>query len=288
MIRTDLKKHINAAYRGSDDDVPASGSPDAILWDLTINRKISEWAGDSKNTWASLFHESFVEPGTVATTGTTTLTGTGTNFLDYQVGDKVTVDGETIRTIDTISSDTVLTVTVAFTNTASGLAFYRQIILKSGVLTYNLHRQFISPSDSVTITKTDGTLEEYAIAKPQEVELGSNKAYISGMNPQTITFVDTIVSTLIGSELTVPGYFAPYDLTADTDVIPVDDPYWLVMTVASELAANDLTYDYKAPALNVKANALYTGMVSNNRRGTSDTSRKVRYVKPTNFRMNRG
>ncbi len=62
--------------------------------------------------------------GTGATTATITLTGTGTKFLStLQIGDTIIVSGETVRTIATISSDTVLTVTVAFTNTASGLSY---------------------------------------------------------------------------------------------------------------------------------------------------------------------
>lgn len=62
--------------------------------------------------------------GTVATNGTTTLTGTGTRFLRlFRVGDTITVQGETVRTIATIASDTSLTVTVAFSTTASALTW---------------------------------------------------------------------------------------------------------------------------------------------------------------------
>lgn len=64
-------------------------------------------------------------PGTVATTGTATiLTGTSTLFTKmFVVGDTITVSGETVRTIAAISSDTELTVTGAFNNTASGLSY---------------------------------------------------------------------------------------------------------------------------------------------------------------------
>jgi len=62
--------------------------------------------------------------GTVATSGTTTLTGTGTQFTNtFKVGDTITVSGETVRTIATISSDTSLTVTVAFATSASSLSY---------------------------------------------------------------------------------------------------------------------------------------------------------------------
>lgn len=286
MIRSELKAHINASYRGSDDDAPTSGTPDATLWDLTINRKISEWAGDSKVYWNSLFLDTTPnELGTVTTTGTTTLTGTGTYFLDYQVGDKIIVNGETERTIDTITSNTLLTVSVAFANSTT-TTFTHKNIIKVGVQTYNLHRQFINASDDVIIKDTNDI--NYTIDKPQRRE--DAQTYISGVNPQSITFVEEIKSdsNLLGLEFTVPGYYAPLDLTSDNDVIPVDDPYWLVMSVASELAFNDLTYENKAPALNIKANALYQGMISNNNKGTSGRSRTVRYNVSNNFSLDRG
>lgn len=62
--------------------------------------------------------------GRVATNGTTTLTGTGTVFLNtFKPGDTITVTGETVRTIQSIASNTSLVVTVAFSTTASSLAY---------------------------------------------------------------------------------------------------------------------------------------------------------------------
>jgi hypothetical protein len=62
--------------------------------------------------------------GTVATNGTITLTGTSTTFINtFKVGDTITVSGETVRTIATIASNTSLTVTVAFSTTASALTY---------------------------------------------------------------------------------------------------------------------------------------------------------------------
>jgi len=62
--------------------------------------------------------------GTVATDGTITLAGTGTQFLNtFKVGDTITVSGETERTIASISSDTSLTVTLAFSTTAPVLSY---------------------------------------------------------------------------------------------------------------------------------------------------------------------
>lgn len=62
--------------------------------------------------------------GTVTTAGTTALTGDGTTFSDYKAGDVIKVEGEvSSRIISTITSDTALTVTVAFTSSASDLTF---------------------------------------------------------------------------------------------------------------------------------------------------------------------
>lgn len=60
--------------------------------------------------------------GTVATSGTA-LTGTDTNFLDFKAGDIIKVYGETNRTIASITSNTALSVTVAFSASDSGLSY---------------------------------------------------------------------------------------------------------------------------------------------------------------------
>lgn len=77
--------------------------------------------------------------GVVATGGNTTLTGTGTNFLAvYRTGDQIYVDGETVRTISAVASNTSLTVTSAFSTTASSLKHRnkRQIIYADTAIEY--------------------------------------------------------------------------------------------------------------------------------------------------------
>jgi len=87
---------------------------------------------------ASVFNEiraAVTGVGTVATAGTVALTGTNTLFTNYEVGDFLKVSGETKRTIATIVSDTSLTVTVAFSTTATSLSFtIENSGLVSGVL----------------------------------------------------------------------------------------------------------------------------------------------------------
>lgn len=63
-------------------------------------------------------------PGTVTTLGSTTLQGLNTHFLsNFRVGDTITVTGETIRTIASITSDTILDVTVPFSTSSSLLTY---------------------------------------------------------------------------------------------------------------------------------------------------------------------
>lgn len=71
--------------------------------------------------------------GTVTTNKTTTLTGSGTTFLTtFKAGDTITVSGETARIVDTVASDTSLTVTVAFSNTASAKTYTHYRVASSG------------------------------------------------------------------------------------------------------------------------------------------------------------
>ena len=279
MLVSSLFTQVNASFRGSDDDAPTSGT-DFNLWLATTNRKINEWATDARNVWQSNFSfEKPNEPGTVATTGTTALTGTSTNFTDYNVGDTVLVSGETVRTIATIPSDTSLTVTVAFTNTVTANTFTHATIIKTGVQSYSVHRNLLNPSDRVLVYTTANPTNAlyYIIGKPQERSRFTNEVYLSGRNPQLLTFYDTISATsnsqLIGGTLKLPGYYVPVDLTVATDTVLIDDPYWLVYAVASELAFNDITYSDRSPDLNNKANNLYSAMESKNRRGTSNNPR---------------
>ena len=61
--------------------------------------------------------------GTVETVATTALVGTDSDFTDYTVGDTIKVEGETLRTIATITDDTHLTVDLAFSTTKTGLTY---------------------------------------------------------------------------------------------------------------------------------------------------------------------
>lgn len=262
-----LIREIYYAYRGKGaSKVPAFGSEKSNTALAIANRKKNEWATDSNQAWASNFNSditSLDQPGTVATTGTTTLTGTGTYFTDFAVGDKITVSGETVRTIATITSDTTLTVTVAFSNTASGKTFKRRPIIATGVQEYSLHRSFFVPSDEVIVSTTSN---DYPFGFIQPEQRSGGEVYISGRHPKKLTFYTDIEasSQLVGGELQVPGYYLPDDMVLTTDLVPVDDPNWLVYAVAAELARNDPAKDSEFANLLGMANDLYRKMINAN------------------------
>lgn len=149
--------------------------------------------------------------------------------------------------------------------------------VSAGTQSYDLDDDFLTPSDFITVTDSDGRRTKFWVSKPQERDRYLDGVYIYGRNPQVLEFVDDIVTgaNIVGGTINVPGYYKPQELTDLEDTIPVDDPYWLVMAVASELAFNDLTYESKAADLNAKANNLYAQMASNNRRGTSGFPRTM-------------
>lgn len=271
MILSTAITRINYALRGTDDDAPTSGDEEYTYWLDTLNRvKDSLYENVAKN-WYYIHKTSPPnEPGTVATAGTTALTGTDTFFTDYNAGDTIVVSGETVRTIDTITSDTALTVTVAFDNTDSALTFTRATIIKTADSTYNVHRSFIAPSGQAYVTKTDNTNTYFNIIKPEEMNTTLREVYLEGHHPTALTFSDTIASTddIVGGTLFLPGYYMPDDMSAATDILPIPDPNWAVLATASEIAFADITYEDKAADLNAKANALYRQMVTKNRKGT--------------------
>ncbi len=285
MTVTEFLTKVSYALRGNDDDAPTFGTEEASYWVSILNRKKDELYQDARLQLDSAFNATAPnEIGTVATTGTTTLTGTGTYFTDYQVGDKVTVSGETVRTIATITSDTVLTVTAAFSNTASSKTFTRTTIIATGDQSYNLHRSFLYPSDQVVVTDTSSNLHYFDVVKSQERVTTTQQAYISGMNPLALNFTLTIASTdnIVGGTLAVPGFYLPDDVSSASDELPFTDPNWGVMSVASEIAFNDVVYEDKASDLNEKANALFKAMTQKNRSGTHGNARRVPY---NNYRI---
>lgn len=137
--------------------------------------------------------------------------------------------------------------------------------------------QLLTPANNVYVIDTDDHRHDFDLIEPQEKKDGRRQVYIAG-KPQVLTFTEEIRTgeQIVGGTLYLPGYYLPatFGATGSSEV-PVDDPDWLVLATASEIAFNDLTYEDKASDLNTKANALYSQMVKNNRRGSFGNPRKA-------------
>lgn len=267
---------ISYALRGTDDDAPLVSSDEWTYWLSVLNRKKDELYRDLTKQWPESFLlDAPIEKGTVATAGTTTLTGTGTRFTDYKAGDTITVDGETARTIDTITSDTVLSVTVAFTNTASAKTFTRQIIVATGVTSYSLNRSFIAPSDDAYVL-VSGQKHYFSFTKAQARSPYTAEVFISGVNPKVLNF-STAPDAIVGGTLHIPGYYLPADLTAATDLLPFSDPQWGVLAAAADIASRDITYEDRTDGLMAAANNLFEQMATAARRNTFSTPNRIPY-----------
>ena len=279
MTLADAITRISYELQGTDDDFPTFGSDTYSYWLNFLNSAKNSLYLDVGKQWSYIYKATApTEIGTVATAGTTALTGTGTFFTDYKSGDQLTVDGETVRTIDTITSDTALTVTVAFSNTASAKTFTRTTVIDDSVEAYNLHRNLLGASDKVFVSTADGN-RYLDLVHPQEIDRINQQVYLSGGDPELLSFSVDLEATdpLVGGSLVVPGYYLPSDLTSATDTLPVPDPNWLVMATAAKIAFNDITYEDRAEAINAQANDLWKKMVARNRRGVYGEPRKTPY-----------
>lgn len=276
------------ALKGTDDTAPALGDDDWNYWVTVANRKKDEMYDDTKQAWASAWLPNAPnEPGTVTTAATTALVGASTNFTDYRIGDQILVAGETVRTILTITDDTHLTVSVAFSTSGAAKTFTHTIIIAIGVGSYNLHRTLINPDKQVQLNVLNTSpvqMNFYDVIKPQQRDYRNQQVLISGLVPKILTFAGTIITgdPIVGGSLVPSGFYRPADIdkTNNAAIIPVDDPNWLVMATAAQIAFNDITYEDKFADLNGQANALYQQMGHKNGRGVYGGNR----ISPTNVK----
>ncbi len=146
--------------------------------------------------------------------------------------------------------------------------------------TFNTDTDLIAPSDYVYAIDSNNQKKYFDVIKPRERPTTGRQFYLAGMNPQVLYCTNEIEATddLVGGTLYLPGYYMPADVSSGSDTVPLPDPYWGVLAVASEIAFGDITYEDRAEGLNAKANNLYMQMVRKNRRGTYNNPRKA----PTN------
>lgn len=275
---TNFITETNYNLKGTDDDPPSIGDADWVYWVNVLNRKKDEMYTDLNQSWASAFKRVPPnEPGTVQTAGTTALVGTNTHFTDYLVGGQITVSGETVRTIASITDDTHLTVTAAFSTTATGKTFQRTMIIQVGSQAFNLHRSLNALSNKIRVIDTSGQDHWIDVVKPQERLTSLLEVYVYGGRPMIMEFAAPFITgdPLIGAQMIPSGYYIPDDVDATNAnaIIPVDDPHWASMAVAAQIAFNDITYQDKFGDLNGQANVLYKNMAHKNRRGVYGSPR---------------
>lgn len=129
-------------------------------------------------------------------------------------------------------------------------------------------------TDYVRIFHTDGEsytdydivpadrLKEYYAGVDKESSFGNKCAQI-GSN---LVFNREFVSTdpEFGGTIKAPVYTVPSTISADSDVIPVDNPEWLVVITAAEYVRNDIVRQGQYPNLITEANALMDSMKETN------------------------
>lgn len=142
----------------------------------------------------------------------------------------------------------------------------------AGTQTYDLARDFMRPSDDVFVEVGPKTIT-HKLVEPQLRDTGD--VFITG---KILNFTDTIEATdeRVGGDILMPGFYSPIDLTAFDDDVLIDDPNWLVMATAADIAFSDVTYEDKYADLVGMANDLYSKMKSANRKGTITSPRQVK------------
>lgn len=196
----------------------------------------------------------------LATGKTTTLTAGTTkytkilallNMFTQQWAGEVGVDWKSQRLVANVTGTVTATDTFAIPTTLSKVSK--------------------TQGDFVRIVHTDGTESDYDIVPIERLYQESSKAQggtgnrvaISGSN-LIFDVAFTATSPQFGGTIQVPGYKIPATLTAGSDTIEVDDPYWLCFMAAAEYVRNDITRVQQYPNLIAQANNAMEGMKNEN------------------------
>lgn len=134
--------------------------------------------------------------------------------------------------------------------------------LVAGTQSYDLDSDIMRPSDFVIlISPTKQTIYVPSI-RPQQRTRYTRGAFITGFNPEQLTFIQTIDSSYAGMTINLPCFTLPPDMFTPTSLVAVEDPQWLIYAVAAELARNDYAKEEQYPNLIGQANDIYANMVA--------------------------
>lgn len=202
-------------------------------------------------TTTYLFATGKVTPPSAGTTKYNKLLALGNIFLQNWASESG-VDWKSLRTIFTFGATVSATDTYALPTTIGKLSK--------------------TEGDFVRITHTDGTTEsDYTIIPIERLYDDERKLNNSGGDYCAVSGSNLIFkapftadSAQFGGTITIPGYAIPATLTTGTDVIQVDDPYWLCFMSAAEYIRTDLTRQAQYSNLVAQANNVMEGMKSDN------------------------
>lgn len=98
-----------------------------------------------------------------------------------------------------------------------------------------------NPDDYIQIV-TDTQTINYTLVAPSELKRYDSGNYCAKVG-SSLQFnkVFTSDSPEYGGTINVPGYLYPDHLTKATDIVPVDDPNWLVQKTAADWVLTDIT-----------------------------------------------
>lgn len=158
------------------------------------------------------------------------------------------------------------------------------LVTASAVLSFNLPVDFFKPAGdargiSCYVLTTAGKRVDLDLVKAANADADLRQVYISGTNPQTLTFTNQVLAdeNIVGGTIYIRGYFIPADLVNPTDELPFSNPQWGVLSTAAKIAFNDIIYEDKAQGINAEANALFESMQSLARKGAPGDPQIMRY-----------
>ena len=167
--------------------------------------------------------------------------------------DEPSVDWNSLYAPDTVIG------TVSATKTYSYASTIRKISNQEGDVIRIIHPDGVAFTEYDTIS---GDKQKY-MANGQRTFQNN---YITQVGIDSIQFNRAFTSDdpQFGGSITIPAYSFPAHISADSDVIPVDIPNWLVYATAAAYDSTDVTRQNLVPRLEAKANQIMEVMKGNN------------------------
>lgn len=138
-------------------------------------------------------------------------------------------------------------------------------ILVTATDTFLLHSSIRKLSqikgDTVRIVHTDGNYSDFTIVPHNQLKKYANGSYVAKVGSNLVfSSAFTADSPEFGGTIYVPMYRFPTVFEEDEDELDIDDPDWLVFTVAADRVKNDVTRKDLRSDLISEANEIMQGM----------------------------